>query len=279
MKVVEKSYFHEYLIRLFLNYNKKVKKDKNMSKIIIKNRYATIPNKLLNNIEISLKAKGLFGFLQSKPDGWSFSKEKISKQTKEGLTSIKSAFKELKDFGYLETIPIKSSDNKFEGYDYILCGFPQGGKQDRRETGRSGNHTAISKKEYSKKEYSKKDLVGASPTRENKVLDSGLSVEETVLSGEVIPDLLVDKKRHIQIIGLFAQFKGVVFTGKEHMEIFIRRNVKPARKLNPYPDEKIIATMAYLEQNADFKWTMETILKYIDEDLEKIGKRNKIVFG
>ena len=56
---------------------------------------------MVNNLEISLKAKGLFAYIQSKPDGWDFSAERIAKYLKEGLQSVSSALKELEKSGYL----------------------------------------------------------------------------------------------------------------------------------------------------------------------------------
>jgi len=72
-----------------------------MAKLIIKRRYATIPNDLLNDSSITLKAKGLFGYIQSKPDGWDFSAERIASQLREGLPAIMSSLKELEAKGYL----------------------------------------------------------------------------------------------------------------------------------------------------------------------------------
>jgi hypothetical protein len=63
--------------------------------------FGMVPNALLNSNKISLKAKGLFAFMNSKPDGWSFSVEKISFQCKEAKSSISEGLKELEDFGYL----------------------------------------------------------------------------------------------------------------------------------------------------------------------------------
>ena len=40
------------------------------------------PNELLNNKDISLKAKGLFTYMQSKPSEWSFSIRKNSESIK-----------------------------------------------------------------------------------------------------------------------------------------------------------------------------------------------------
>ena len=73
-----------------------------MGKLVIKNRFATVPNELVNSKDISLKAKGLFAYIQSKPDGWDFSAERIAQQSKEGLPAIMSALKELENFGYLK---------------------------------------------------------------------------------------------------------------------------------------------------------------------------------
>ncbi len=72
-----------------------------MSKLIIKTKYSVIPNDLVNSDQISLKAKGLFAYIQSKPDGWDFSAERIANHIKEGLQSVSSALKELENSGYL----------------------------------------------------------------------------------------------------------------------------------------------------------------------------------
>jgi hypothetical protein len=129
-----------------------------MAKLKIKNRFAVTPNDLLNRDDISLKAKGLYAYFQSKPDNWSFSKKNIASQLQEGISAVKTAIKELKEIGYLETVPRKNKDGTFSGHDYILHDSPRGGKSALREIGASENQPCISKKELSKKESSKKDL-------------------------------------------------------------------------------------------------------------------------
>ena len=91
-----------------------------MAKLFIKKRYGVVPNEILNNPELSLKAKGLFAYLQSKPDGWKFSVERIAKQTKEGADAVRSAIRELEEKGYLRRIPVKEKNGRFAGYDYLL---------------------------------------------------------------------------------------------------------------------------------------------------------------
>ncbi len=63
--------------------------------------YARVPNTLLNDEAISLKAKGLFAYIESKPDDWDFSVERIARALKEGTSAVGDGIKELEKSGYL----------------------------------------------------------------------------------------------------------------------------------------------------------------------------------
>lgn len=84
-----------------------------------KNHYGVVSHSVLNNFNLSLKAKGLFVYLQSKPDGWEFSFKNILAQSKDKKTAIKKAIKELEEAGYLIKKPIKSRGRE-KKYDYFL---------------------------------------------------------------------------------------------------------------------------------------------------------------
>jgi len=90
-----------------------------------------------------------------------------------------------------------------------------------------------------------------------------------------IPNLLQDKQRHIQIIGLFARAKGVEFDNKEKQQSFIKRNLRAAKDLTGYTNQRIIEVIDYLRKNADFKWTLETVGKFIDEDIIALDNQQK----
>jgi len=131
-----------------------------MSKLIIREQFATVPNELLNDNRISLKAKGLFGFLQGKPNEWKFSTERIASQLLESEKVIRKTLQELEQFGLLERI-LKPKDNKgkWTGYDYILYSKvdrllpnPSFPKATGRFSDRMDNGEDISKQEYSKQE-------------------------------------------------------------------------------------------------------------------------------
>ena len=91
----------------------------------------------------------------------------------------------------------------------------------------------------------------------------------------VVPELVTDAKKHIQIIGFYALAKKVEFTSKEHQSTFIKRNLRAAQDLTAYDLERIKDVMRYLYQKADFKWTLESVGKYIDEDLGQIEKKKE----
>lgn len=103
------------------------------------------------------------------------------------------------------------------------------------------------------------------------------NIAETSSAEEVIPDLVNDKQKHIQIIGLYALGKGIKFESKKQQQDFIKRNLRSANQIKSYQIERIKDTMRYLIKNADFKWTIESVGKYIDEDLTKLRQKNNIV--
>ena len=91
----------------------------------------------------------------------------------------------------------------------------------------------------------------------------------------IIPNLLQDNQEHIRIIGIYATAKNNRFQNIEQQRSFIRRNLRPAMNLKGYPMDQIRNTINYLVETADFKWTLESVGKFIDEDLNNLNN-NKI---
>lgn len=63
--------------------------------------YTVMSNHGLNNPELSLKAKGLYAYLLSRPDDWNISERGLASQMKEGRDAIGGAMKELETAKYL----------------------------------------------------------------------------------------------------------------------------------------------------------------------------------
>ncbi len=59
--------------------------------------FTMVANEVLNRADLSLKAKGLFAYLFSKPDGWDFAAERIAKDCLEERKTILSILSELEE--------------------------------------------------------------------------------------------------------------------------------------------------------------------------------------
>lgn len=93
-------------------------------KLYIQEQFAQTPNSLIKNSEISLRAKWLYSLMQSKPNGWEFSADRIANETKEWVWVIKSALRELESFWYL--IRKKYKDEKGHwAWEHLLVAIPQ----------------------------------------------------------------------------------------------------------------------------------------------------------
>jgi uncharacterized phage protein (TIGR02220 family) len=126
-----------------------------MARIKIHRSFGAVPNDLLNHPDISFKAKGLYAYLNSKPDNWDFSVESIAGQVKEGIDSVRAGIHELERYGYLLRHKYQNEKGFWE-VDYILFESPV---EDITYLGNSdaGEHPKQYKKEYTKKEYIKKE--------------------------------------------------------------------------------------------------------------------------
>lgn len=71
----------------------RVNKDKN---------YTTINNTGLKDKRLSWKAKGILAYILTLPDDWVFYREELSRHAKDGLDSLRTGMKELKEYGYLK---------------------------------------------------------------------------------------------------------------------------------------------------------------------------------
>lgn len=92
-----------------------VNKDKN---------FTVISNDIFKDMRISLKAKGLLTTMLSCPDNWNYTIEGLSKITKDGKASIRSALAELEEYGYLERKQLRNDRGVFTDLEYIVYEKP-----------------------------------------------------------------------------------------------------------------------------------------------------------
>lgn len=93
----------------------RVNKDKN---------FTIMSNYHFRETDMSLKAIGLLSLMLSLPEDWDYSIAGLIAIRKENLTAIRSALKELEEFGYLKITKTRNSSGKFE-YIYDIFEIPR----------------------------------------------------------------------------------------------------------------------------------------------------------
>ena len=64
--------------------------------------FTIINNGVLNNTQLSWKAKGLFAYLWSQSDSWDFYEVEVLKHSTDGRASLRAGLRELEEHGYLK---------------------------------------------------------------------------------------------------------------------------------------------------------------------------------
>ena len=126
-----------------------------------KNPYGSSPRKLLEDRNISLKAKGIYAFMECKIDGWNFTASSMASQLKESRKTILVAMQELKANGWLTYHKNRDGSGVYELIgNYVTSPQPENDtmllQSHSPKSTRCKNHTVpktdcINKKDYSNK--------------------------------------------------------------------------------------------------------------------------------
>ena len=80
---------------------------------VVKNKenpYAQIDRRVIENTDLSFKARGILIYLLSKPDGWEVNMVDINNKSTDGMAAVRSGVKELQAAGYLKHERIHNQD-------------------------------------------------------------------------------------------------------------------------------------------------------------------------
>jgi hypothetical protein len=77
--------------------------------------YVTIENTMFEEKRISFKAKGILGYLLTKPDGWVVRYSDLMNHSTDGEKALRSGIKELRENGYLRFYQTKKPNGKWGG--------------------------------------------------------------------------------------------------------------------------------------------------------------------
>lgn len=89
--------------------------------------YISVNRYFLEDNRLSFKARGLLGYLATKPDGWTINHRHLGSDSvgPDGATAVLSALKELEDAGYLRRTRIRGKDGRWRGWDQDLWDYPK----------------------------------------------------------------------------------------------------------------------------------------------------------
>lgn len=66
-----------------------------------RSNFSQVPNTAIQDSRLSMRAKGIYAYIYSKPDNWNFSTNRIAEDCTECVRTIKTTVQELESAGYL----------------------------------------------------------------------------------------------------------------------------------------------------------------------------------
>lgn len=93
-------------------------------KKIYQKKFTTVDNTVLNDVELSWKAKGLFVYLWSQADGWDFYESEVVNHSTDGIAGLKTGLKELEARGYLRRERKRDKKGLLRENEWILSEQP-----------------------------------------------------------------------------------------------------------------------------------------------------------
>lgn len=128
-----------------------------MAADVLQRDFTQIHNRLFRDPRLSFKAKGVFGLISTHRDGYGVTPEWIAGASTDGVSAVKTALRELEQFGYLERHQERTADGRVGIMTYRITDMPRSGpvsenpppvmtcddaehalRQDESETRRSG---------------------------------------------------------------------------------------------------------------------------------------------
>jgi len=146
-------------------------------------KYTVIPNSILNDTNLSAKAKGILCYLLSKPLNWVVYLSELPNHFKDGEKSIRSGFKELQEVGYVLSVEMRNEQGHFKGFNHVVYDTPnaQNGNADK----------GISEKGISEKGR----LLNTDYTKELTILNTNNSLKEKFIRNDDIRNCTLESKK------------------------------------------------------------------------------------
>jgi len=86
--------------------------------------YAQIANEVLEDSDLSFKAKGILAYLLSRSDDWQVRQGQLESLGPDGRHAVRSGVQELREVGYLDRTQLRKPDGGFLSHEYVVFETP-----------------------------------------------------------------------------------------------------------------------------------------------------------
>lgn len=139
--------------------------------------YTVMSNYHFKEKTMSLKSKGLLSLMLSLPDNWDYSIAGLVAICKENETAIKSALKELQQFGYVKVDKIMPDKTESGRIEYVYTIYEKPKQEDKKqgvenlplEIQRVENHTQLNTNKLNTNKLNTKDNIKKNSKKKSKI--------------------------------------------------------------------------------------------------------------
>jgi len=114
-----------------------------ITKSSLSEKFTTIPNEFLRNKNLSFKSKGLLSCILSFPSDWKLYKGNLTEYCTDGKDSIRTAWEELENAGYIKSTVVRDDKGRISGYNYEVSDFPVYKCEKDKDNPISGNPQSV----------------------------------------------------------------------------------------------------------------------------------------
>jgi hypothetical protein len=233
--------------------------------------FTQVPNRLINHPDISWKAKGVYSYILSKPDGWDFSAKRICKDASDGYKGTISAIKELEDHGFIYRE--KHGDGRTT-YHVLLAVKPSGPKGDQGTKEPSGPKGKLPKRLLAQKAtISNKDNYKVIKREQsNKELATAVAVAG--ISNEIVSkewNTYIDAFKPINPLWEDVYKNTTERKALQHLASKIGKE-KLLRTIQALPEIVAMKTAPRITKPTELKRDLGKLLVFVKQNMGKSGK-------
>lgn len=81
--------------------------------------WTVLPNALIEDARLSFRARGILGYLLSRPDGWETDSSRLARIALEGRDAIRTSLRELESLRYLIRVKVQGEGGLWRTETYV----------------------------------------------------------------------------------------------------------------------------------------------------------------